>query len=158
MPYIIDNALPAPLVRQLAAMFYDAFLLLACWIACGFFFIIISKGEPITSGILHYLLQTTMFAVWVMFFVYFWSKQGQTLGMRAWRLVVVDEHGRSLTWRRALLRWLWALITCFIIGIGIWWRFFDTEKRTLYDRLSKTRLYLLQSNPYPLVKKGKKHV
>ena len=44
MPHIIENARPAPLLRQLAAMLYDSFLLAACWIGVGFIFIIFSKG------------------------------------------------------------------------------------------------------------------
>ena len=95
MPHIIENARPAPLLRQLAAMLYDSFLLAACWIGVGFIFIIFSKGERITGGALHYALQAALLAVWIAFYVYFWSKQGQTLGMRAWRLAVADESGAA---------------------------------------------------------------
>ena len=159
MPHIVQNARPAPLFRQLAAMLYDSFLLGACWIGVGFIFIIFSKGEPITGGALHYALQAALLAVWITFFVYFWSKQGQTLGMRAWRLAVADEEGRNLSACRAFIRWSCALITCAVAGIGLWWRFLDKDGHTLYDRLSRSRLYLLPNNPYPSIKKkGKQHV
>ena len=160
MPHIVQNARPAPLLRQLAAMLYDSFLLAACWVGVGFIFIIFSKGERITGGALQLALRATLLAVWIAFYVYFWSKQGQTLGMRAWRLAVADEDGRAIGYQRALLRWCCALSTCAPAGIGLWWRALDTDGRTLYDRLSRTRLYLLQTNPYPSPKKKrkKKHV
>jgi uncharacterized RDD family membrane protein YckC len=58
-------------------------------------------------------LMAAVGGVFTLYFVYFWTKSGQTLAMQTWRLRVVDAHGRDLTWRRALLRsvlgWLWFL-------------------------------------------------
>ena len=153
MPLIIADARPAPLMRHLAAIAYDAMLLAACWIGVGF-----NKGEAITGGALHYLLQAALLATWLAFYLYFWTRQGQTLGMRAWRLAVADENGQPLTIARACKRWCCALLTCAPAGIGLWWRYLDVDGCTLYDRLSRTRLYLLPTNPYPSTKKRKTHV
>ena len=140
---------PAPLLRHLAAMFYDAFLLLACIIVLGFVFLFINHGEDIRPGNpLQYALRTAIAATSLFFYAYFWSHQSQTLGMRAWRLVVVDERGGSPRLWQAALRWFMALITLLPFGIGLWWRFFDREKRTLYDIFSRTRLFMLTENPY----------
>lgn len=158
MPLIIADARPAPLMRHLAAIAYDVMLLAACWIGVGFIFIIFNKGEAITGGALHYLLQAALLATWLAFYLYFWTRQGQTLGMRAWRLAVADENGRPLTTVLALKRWCCALLTCAPAGIGLWWRYLDVDGCTLYDRLSRTRLYLLPTNPYPSAKKRKTHV
>jgi len=158
MPHTVSDARPAPLMRQLAAMLYDSFLLAACWIGVGFLFIIFNKGEAITGGALHYLLQAALLATWLTFYLYFWTRQGQTLGMRAWRLAVADENGHPLTTARACKRWCCALLTCAPAGIGLWWRYLDVDGCTLYDRLSRTRLYLLPTNPYPSTKKRKTHV
>ena len=156
MPHTVPDARPAPLMRQLAAMLYDSFLLAACWIGVGFIFLIISKGQAITGGALLLALRLALLAAWIGFYVYFWSKQGQTLGMRAWRLAVTDENGHAIGGKRAFLRWCCALITCAPAGIGLWWRALDKDGRTLYDRLSRTRLYLLPTNPYPSPKKKRK--
>ena len=91
-----DSVRPSPLWRRLAAMFYDAFLLLACVMVLGFVFFFINGGEAIVAGNpLLYALRTAIVATSLFFFAYFWSRQSQTLGMRAWQLVVVDEQGRS---------------------------------------------------------------
>ena len=58
-------------------------------------------------------LMAAVGGVFTLYFVYFWSKSGQTLAMQTWRLRVVDLQGQRLSWSRALLRallgWLWFL-------------------------------------------------
>ncbi len=78
----------------------------------------------------------------------FLSSQGQTLGMRAWRLVVVNERGKTSSPLQCFLRWFFAIITCMPFGFGLWWQFHDSRKRTLYDVLSRTHLNLADKNPY----------
>lgn len=147
-----DSTRPAPLLRQLAAMLYDAFLLLSCIILLGFVFLFLNNGEDIRPGnSLQHALRSAIVAVWLLFFAFFWSRQSQTLGMRAWQLVVVDEQGRSPRFWQAALRWFMALITLLPLGIGLWWRFFDRRQRTLYDIFSRTRLLMLTENPYKKV-------
>lgn len=140
---------PASWLRHLAAMLYDSFLLLACIILLGFVFFFINHAEAIKAGnpLLH-VLRLAIVLTSLLFYAFFWSRQSQTLGMRAWRLVVVDENRRSPSFRQAAWRWLMALVTLLPLGIGFWWRFFDRDKRTLYDIFSRTRLYMLAENPY----------
>jgi uncharacterized RDD family membrane protein YckC len=78
-----------------------------------------------------------------LFFGWFWTRGGQTLGMRAWRLKVVDEQGRSLTWLLALRRFAAAAFSWTALGAGFWWAIFDREKRAWHDRLSGTHLVVL---------------
>ena len=77
MPHIIENARPAPLLRQLAAMLYDSFLLAACWIGVGFIFLIISKGQAITGGVLLLALRLALLAAWIGFYVYSGANRGR---------------------------------------------------------------------------------
>lgn len=142
-------AKPPAIWRILAAMLYDALLVLACIMVWGFIAFALNRGAVIVPGtLMGVVLQLGMLAIWAGFFAFFWSRQSQTLGMRAWRLVVVDATGHSPTFARALLRWLMALVTLLPVGIGLWWRWFDGERRCLYDRLSGTRLYVVTRNPY----------
>lgn len=57
-------------------------------------------------------LQAFLFVVCGAYCSWFWS-HGQTLAMRAWRIRVVDRHGRRLGQWRALFRylcaWMWVL-------------------------------------------------
>ena len=58
-------------------------------------------------------LQDWLFVVLGLYFVWFWAHGGQTLAMKTWRIRLVDKNGASLSWARALLRyllvWLWFL-------------------------------------------------
>ena len=77
------------------------------------------------------------------FFGWFWTHGGQTLGMRAWRLKVTTEDGKGLNWSRAFLRFLLAGLSWLILGLGFIWALFDKRRQTLHDRLSKTMLIQL---------------
>lgn len=145
---------PPSVWRILAAMFYDAFLVLACIMVFGFAMVALNSAlvgelrEIAPHSAIGYALSGGMLAISALFFAYFWSQQSQTLGMRAWRLIVVNEQGLSPTFKQALLRWLYAALTLLPAGLGLWWRWFDADRRSVYDRLSHTRLYRLSRNPY----------
>jgi uncharacterized RDD family membrane protein YckC len=80
------------------------------------------------------------------FFGWFWTHGGQTLGMRAWKIRVVDLNNNPLTWTQAGMRFLWSLASWMTFGLGYIWAFFDPDKLTLHDRMSKTRLVRVANN------------
>lgn len=146
---ILDSR-PAPLGRQLGAILYDLFLILALMILVGFIFVGLNGGEKIPpASPLHFIFQLTLLGTIAGFFIYFWSAQGQTLGMRAWRLVLIDaETKKSVSVKRAWKRFFWAGLSNLPLGFGLWWRLMDSHQLTAYDRLSQTRLLLVDKNPY----------
>ncbi len=54
------------------------------------------------------ILQAALFVAIGAYFVYCWSRSGQTLAMRSWRLKLVDRDGGPVSAARALLRYLLA--------------------------------------------------
>jgi uncharacterized RDD family membrane protein YckC len=73
------------------------------------------------------------------FFVYFWSKKGQTLGMRAWRLRIQNLDGSLITISTGIKRLLPTLL-----GLGNILVIFDRKnKLSLQDRLTKTEVVVL---------------
>ena len=52
------------------------------------------------------------------YFVISWTRGGQTIGMRAWRLRVVGADGLPVAWPRALLRFVIAAVSLAAFGIG----------------------------------------
>jgi uncharacterized RDD family membrane protein YckC len=80
----------------------------------------------------------------LIFFTSFWVLGGQTLGMRAWRIKVVTAEGAPLSWGDALKRHLAALLSWLILGLGYIWILIDPEKLAWHDRISKTRLIMLE--------------
>ncbi|MGL1957072.1 MAG: RDD family protein [Colwellia sp.] len=77
---------------------------------------------------------------WVsFFFIYFWAKSGQTLGMKAWRLRLQNQDGTRITIMTGLKRLLPTLL-----GLGNLTVIFDRKnKLSLQDRLTKTEVVVL---------------
>jgi uncharacterized RDD family membrane protein YckC len=69
-----------------------------------------------------------------------WVKGGQSLGMRPWRLWVVSTDGRPLTWGRAWLRYLVAILGWLPFGAGHWWPVLETHGRSWHDLAAGTRV------------------
>jgi uncharacterized RDD family membrane protein YckC len=137
---------PAGLLRRLAAFVYDILLLAAILFIAAFVALLFSGGEAISPGNPWY--QTYLFILSYIFYAWFWTRGGQTLGMRAWRLRVESMDGGPVNLGQALLRFMAGLVTVMTAGLAMLWMLVDKEKRTLHDRFSDTRVVLL-----PKVKK-----
>jgi uncharacterized RDD family membrane protein YckC len=86
----------------------------------------------------------TLLGVNLFFFIFFWRKAGQTIGMRAWRLKLIDATtGEPPSLQQCLLRCALAPVSIVVLGMGYWWCWFDREGRTIHDRLTKTRVIVL---------------
>lgn len=123
----------APIWKRLAALFYDGLLLFALLMLA------IAAAFALKGGVIdahHPLFRLYLFMVAALFFCGFWVAGGQTLGMRTWRLRVQRRDGRPLGWWQALGRFLLALPSVGLLGIGLWWKLFDRDGLTLHDRLS----------------------
>lgn len=130
--------LPAPLWRRLAALVYDALIVVALWMLATALVLPFTGGEAIAAGRVWY--QIYLFVVAAGFFILFWRLGGQTLGMRAWRLHIVDADGGRVSWARATLRAVAALPSALAFGAGFLWSLFDAERRAWHDVWSHTRL------------------
>ena len=106
--------LPATPWRRLAAAVYDGLLLLGIWLAV-LLIDVIARGFFDAPRNLP-LLRVYLFTVGLLFFGWFWTHGGQTLGMRAWRLVVSRDDGRALSWPVAALRYT-AMLACWAIAL-----------------------------------------
>ena len=141
------------LIRRFAAMFYDAWLILAlCILMTGLMVGLkslvdpapLAEGERAISGAWRaptFILQLLTFYG---FYTYFWVKSGQTLAMQAWRLKLVQQNGQAVTINQAWLRLSLAALSFFALGFGYFYALFDPEKRCLHDKLSNTKLVLLE--------------
>jgi uncharacterized RDD family membrane protein YckC len=87
---------------------------------------------------------TYLFCVMVGFHILFWTRGGQTLGMRAWRLKVVRDDGQPLKLKDALLRYFAAILSWAALGLGFIWILFDKQGLAWHDRISNTRLVILE--------------
>lgn len=125
---------PAGLPRRLGALFYDTLLTFAVLFAATAVVLALSGGE-LRHGSLAF--RAYLVVVMFLFFGWFWTHGGQTLGMRAWRIHVQDEHGGAIQWWQALVRFSAGVGT---LGLGHLWLLVDRQGRSLYDLLSRTRM------------------
>ncbi|MFZ5466187.1 MAG: RDD family protein [Pseudomonadota bacterium] len=132
---------PAGLLRRLGALFYDWLLIVALWFVLTALLLPFTGGEALPErGPWHWAYQTVLLIVALGFYLWFWRKGGQTLGMRAWRVRLVDEEGETPTLRAMLRRALWAVPSWGLLGLGVLSMYRDPERRALQDRMSGTRL------------------
>lgn len=139
------DLITAPLWRRFAAMLYDSLLVFAIWIIVGF--VVLSAfglDQPRTvesdTDLLDYTLFSAMLLSAWLFFGFFWTHSGQTLGMQAWRIRVVTEAGQSISWKQSTLRCCVAPFALLLAGIGYWWVLFDARKRSWPDLASSSRI------------------
>lgn len=140
------NDLQYPTItRRILAIFYDSLVLVSICLASTVIALFFTKGQAIPPHNLlfkYYLLSMgTCFTLW------FWTHGGQTTGMAAWRLRLVNYNYQKLTTKQAILRLCLAIPLGFC-GIGFFWVLVDKDKQSLYDRLAKTKLVLLPKEQY----------
>jgi uncharacterized RDD family membrane protein YckC len=140
---------PASLLRQLAAMIYDSLLVLALLFLAVGTVVAFNGGEAVEPNIAFKLY---LLCVVFTFYAWFWHKSGQTLGMRAWRIRIVDANGVNPGWGTCYLRLCCALLSWSCFGLGYLWRLF--KPWTWHDRLSDTRI--IDLSPLHKARKGAK--
>ena len=131
-----------PLWRRLAAAAYDGCVVLALWFIGTALVMPMSRAAVSPDHPLAELLyRLYLLALGYGFFAFFWLRDGQTVGMLAWRMKLVSSpDGRPVSWKQTLLRYLAALLSWAALGLGFWWSLFDAEHKTWHDRLSGTEL------------------
>jgi uncharacterized RDD family membrane protein YckC len=150
----------APLRRRLLSMIYEAMLLFAVVFVSGYLFDTLTQSRH--ALMLRHARQVWLFAMIGLYFVWFWTHGGQTLAMKTWRIRLADPQGRSLTYSRAVLRYLllwvfvlptlalvylldvqgWAAITALMVALMLppFYALFDRDRQFLHDRLLGTRI------------------
>ncbi|MCG8434830.1 MAG: RDD family protein [Gammaproteobacteria bacterium] len=130
------------LLKHLAAVVYDGLLLTAILFLATAVLLPFTGGAAIKAGNVFYFLY--LVGVCFLFYGWFWTHGGQTLGLRAWKLKLVSVNGSDITWRAAGVRFLAAVLSWLLFGLGFIWRLLDREDVTLHGRLSKTKLIKLK--------------
>jgi len=136
------------LARRLGSLLYDSVLLfgvimLAVSVLIIPYDLLAARPYPHDEALYRILMQLYLLAVIAAFYTFFWTRGGQTLGMRTWRIRVVRDDGGPLALSDALRRFAWAALSLLPAGLGLWWSLFDPERLAWHDRRSHTRLVLV---------------
>lgn len=167
-----EGKLSAGMFRRMAALLYDSLIVVAILMVATLPFLPFLHGRvlvPKEVGTLAYVYRIWELGVVAVFFGFFWTRRGQTLGMQAWRLRLEDHEGRLLGWRLSLFRQVYALLpwlpafvllsyadtgqqkvlqlageSLLAVGVLAWvMMWFDPKRRAWHDRMSNTRIVLL---------------
>ena len=73
----------------------------------------------------------------------FWTRGGQTLPMKTWRIRLVRaDTGGPVNAARAVHRYLLAVLGLAAAGLGFAWALFDRDGLFLHDRMAGTMLVM----------------
>ena len=159
----MDKSQPLPpqpasalLQWRLLALLYDLFPALALWMLVSSMFTLgyFLAGHAPRQNIapfspLQLLLWFTCWLVTGAYAVISWERGGRTLGMRPWRLRVVDIMGAPAPRRALVRRYAIGTLSLVVAGMGFWWALFNRDGLTWHDRASATRMIRSAKNPSP---------
>ncbi len=146
----------AGFIRRLASWVYDFLLAFAVYMVAGavsfgmfgamthWGFIEMNGHQHLIDVQQNSLLYSVLIYGWNIcwvgyFFVYFWARSGQTLGMKAWRLRVQNQDGTLISKTTGVKRLLPTLL-----GLGNLAVIVDRKnKLSLQDRITHTEVVLL---------------
>lgn len=128
----------APIHRRLLSLLYEALLLGAVLWCAGLAYSALETA--LEAAHFRLLFQVYLATIAAVYFVWQWSRGGQTLPMKTWRLRLVTRRGDTVTARQASIRYLIALPGLLLFGAGFLWAALDRERQFLHDRVAGTRI------------------
>jgi uncharacterized RDD family membrane protein YckC len=115
---------PATFIKRILAVVYDGLISIAVMLVATWIYTMISgwitgwdrfeqmaeagqlSGDPGLTFVLFLSLY--------LFFAYFWTRIGQTLGMQVWRIRIENLDGTTITWTQALIRYVTVSVIFFV--------------------------------------------
>lgn len=129
--------------RRLASLLYESLLGIGV-LALGFLVPHLVLGVVLEFTPPGWFLWVHVFAILGVYFVWYWTRRGQTLAMQTWQLKVVSvEYGKEPDLKSALLRYCLAWPSVLLGGLGLMWALIDRDRQFLHDRLARTAIVLL---------------
>jgi uncharacterized RDD family membrane protein YckC len=121
---------------RLAVVVYDLLLLIAILFLATALLLPFNAGEAFTKEQIFYPIY--LLTVSFIFYGWFWTHGGQTLGLRAWKVKVLTINQQPISWTQALVRFVTAFTSC---GLGLLWILIDKQRWSWHDHLSKTAVF-----------------
>lgn len=132
---------PASLFKRLAVIGYDGLLLIAILFIATALTLPLNGGEAIKNGHpLFPFLVIYWFIISFIFYGWFWTHGGQTLGMKTWNLQLISSDHKKITWQQAFIRFCCAILSTLLFGLGFLWSLLNEKKSTMHDIFSNTIL------------------
>ena len=125
------------LIKRLIINIYDLLLLCSILFFATLPLLFFTSGNYISFD--NYIYKLYVLGITILYYSWFWVNHNQTLGMKAWKTLVVNDNDEiKITYRQSLIRLVIALIGGHI--------FLLFGKKSLQDILSHTKL--VRKNSY----------
>ena len=134
------NTLPAPSFwRRVSCGLYEQLVLLG---VIAFTFLLPNLALGILFGVAlpSWLTFFYLYFVLGVYFIWYWTKSGQTLAMQTWRVRIITANGFNLSRRQALWRYIYGslwIIPCVLLQ----W-LFHLEKWQIIEMLFSVALFI----------------
>lgn len=139
---------PAPITKKLGAWLYDILISIAIWFLWGLFtfplirWLLGVEDMQVDTGwqdTLTYRIYSMIPTLLLLtYFIGSHVRYGQTVGMSAWKIMVVQKDGKPITFRKALPR---AILS--ILGIGMLFSIVNKKRLGWHDLMTGTRVVSL---------------
>lgn len=127
------------LFRRFFCLLYEVVLLAAVWMFAALIFLLVFGDATIPP--IRYFFQVYLWLITGGYFVWSWSRGGQTLAMQTWRIRLRRQNSGAVSVATAIRRYLLASL---FFGVTFLWALFDREGLYLHDRFSGTCLDLIE--------------
>lgn len=137
-PAAPDSHSPAGVFRRFGAMLYDSLLLVAMLLLASIPPVVLNGG-PIRDGTPLGELKNMFYFAYLLlliflFYGWFWTRNGQTLGMAAWRIRILSSNDSSPDWKQVAIR-----LSTALLGLANLWVWFDRNRLGWHEHLSRTK-------------------
>lgn len=145
--------------KRLLVIIYDGMLLAGVVLVAyvPLFALLQLVPQELATGMIASVIKV-VYLIGISFFFYgwFWTHGGQTLGMRAWHLYLIDSKGKFPGWGVSAIRYFaalcsWGLVAGLLylanvefwyisVGLGYSWVLLNRARLAWHDILSNTRI------------------
>ena len=121
-------------IKNIIICIYDLMLLFSVLFFMSLPWIIVTSGEAVTGNIFY---QLYLLIIILTYYLWFWIKHGQTLGMKSWKTYVLNTDNTKINIRQGILRIILALVGGHLVLIFI--------GKSLQDIVSNSHIVKLKS-------------
>ena len=123
--------------RRFGAILYDSFLVLAILIIMS---IPLYSFDLQENESLKIIIQIYYYLITQYFFVWFWVNNQGTLGMKTWKIKIISDSKKPLSYKKAVIRFNVAILSFLFFGLGFLISMFRKDRKCLHDFISRTIL------------------
>ena len=120
-------------IKNIIICIYDIMLLFSVLFFMSLPWVIVTNGEAVAGNIFY---QLYLLIIILTYYLWFWIKHGQTLGMKSWKTYVLNTDNTKINIRQGILRIIVALIGGHLTLVF--------TKKSLQDIISKSHIVKIE--------------